>query len=75
MITGTLAAIFLVLLVVLFQLLNAVQAENALLRQQVAFAELRVRSLQNQQEAELILRTHENQTKADLSKPSQSSDQ
>lgn len=74
-ITGTLAAIFLILLVVIFQLLNAVQAENALLRQQIDFAELRIRSLQNEREAETILRTHKDQMKDEPSLAPQKSAQ
>ncbi len=57
--TGTLAAVSIIALLLITQLLNAVQTENAILRQQLAIAELRIRSIQNQHEAELILRNHD----------------
>jgi len=56
---GTLAAISIIALVLIIQLLNAVQTENAILRQQLDMSELSIRSLQNQREAELILREHD----------------
>tara|TARA_R110002111_G_scaffold261552_1_gene334725 strand:+ start:357 stop:602 length:246 start_codon:yes stop_codon:yes gene_type:complete len=59
----TLAAISIITLALIIQLLNAVQTENAILRQQLAIAELSVRSLQNQREAELILLGHETEPK------------
>ena len=60
---ATLAAISIITLVLIIQLLNAVQTENAILRQQLAMAKLSIRSLQNQREAELILRCHETEPK------------
>jgi len=56
---ATLAAISIIALVLIIQLLNAVQTENAILRQQLDMSELSIRSLQNQREAELILRGHD----------------
>ena len=56
---GTIAAISIITLLLIIQLLNAVQTENAILRQQLAMAKLSIRSLQNQREAELILREHD----------------
>ena len=58
-VTSTLSAVFLILLVLLYQVLNAVQTENAILRQQIEMDELKIRSLQNQHEAERILRSHD----------------
>ena len=59
----TLAGISIITLLLIIQLLNAVQTENAILRQQLAMTELRIRSLQNQREAQLILRGHESAPK------------
>lgn len=56
---STLAAITIIALLLLIQLLNAVQTKNAILRQQLVMSEMRIRSLENQREAELILRDHE----------------
>ncbi|MBE36763.1 MAG: hypothetical protein CMI16_14620 [Opitutaceae bacterium] len=59
LLAGTIAAISIITLLLIIQLLNAVQTENAILRQQLAMAKLSIRSLQNQREAELILREHD----------------
>ena len=59
LLASTIAAISIIALLLIIQLLNAVQTENAILRQQLSMAELSIRSLQNQREAELILRGHD----------------
>ena len=59
LLAGTIAAISIITLLLIIQLLNAVQTENAILRQQLAMAKLSIRSPQNQREAELILREHD----------------
>ncbi len=63
LLASTIAAISIITLLLIIQLLSAVQTENAILRQQLAMAELSIRSLQNQREAELILSEHDIETK------------